>query len=295
MADPAGPPAWRVAVAVPRDAVDAFEAAFSAAFDVVSCFETDDEAVWTVEGYSRTRPDRGPLAASLALAASATGIAEPAPVVERLPETDWLAASYRSFPPIRIGRFVIHGSHVENAVPPGAVGLTIDAATAFGTGEHPTTRGCLMAIESLAKRRRVARALDMGCGTGVLAFAVARMWGCPVLAADVDREAIRVARINARVNRVASRVSTAVSDGYRNPVVTARGPYDLIVANILARPLVAMAGDLAARLAPGGTAVLSGLLSRQERQVLNAHRAQGLVLAARIPIGVWTTLVLERR
>lgn len=291
----AGPAAWRVAVTVPHGATEAFAAVFADGFPAVSAFEAEEEVAWTVEAYARAKPDRRTLAVRVALVARALGVPEPELTVERLPETDWLAASYQAFPPIRIGRFFVHGSHLGGVPPPGTIGLTIDAATAFGTGEHPTTRGCLLAVERLAKRARVRRALDLGCGTGILAFAIAKSWGCPVLASDLDREAVRVARINARVNRVAGLVSAVVGDGYRHRRIGRDGPYDLIAANILARPLVRMAGDLAAHLAPGGTALLAGLLARQERQVLNAHRARGLALVGRVPVNGWPTLILRKR
>ncbi len=294
MAQTEGPPAWRVAVTVPQRYADAFEEAFADGFTAVSAFEGED-GNWTVEAFAREKPDAGPLGIRVALIAGAVGIEEPALSLEKLPETDWLAASYKAFPPIRIGRFYIHGSHIDERVPPSSIGLTIDAATAFGTGEHPTTHGCLQAIERLSKRIRVKRALDMGCGTGILAFAIAKSCGCPVLAADIDRESVRVAGVNARVNRVADRVSALISDGYRHPMIGERGPYDLIVSNILARPLARMACDLAAHLAPGGTAVLAGLLAHQECQVLNAHRAQGLALVGRIPVKGWPTLILRKR
>lgn len=295
MVHPEGPPAWRVSALVPFRALAAFEDTFAEDFTTVSTFEVEEDEVWVVEGFAAKKPDTRPLALRLALLASAMGIQEPALELERLPETDWLAASYRSFPPIRIGRFFIHGSHVEGGVPASAIGLRIDAATAFGSGEHPTTEGCLRAIERLGKKVPVARALDMGCGTGILAFAAARVWGASVLAADVDPESVRVARINARANRVGDRVRAIVSDGYAGREAPRAGPYDLILANILARPLTKMAPDLAGNLKPGGFAILSGLLSWQETQVRNAHRACGLTLADRITIKGWTTLVLRKR
>jgi ribosomal protein L11 methyltransferase len=210
-----------------------------------------------------------------------------------LPPHDWVAASDAAFPPFNVGRFYIRGSHESGAIPPGMIGLCIDAATAFGSGEHATTEGCLLAIDDLAKRNRFKRPLDMGCGTGILAFAIARRMGQRVVAADIDPESVRVARANTKINGLNGRVRTLLSDGYANPAVSAGGSYDLIVANILARPLCEMAGDLARHLAPNGTAVLSGLLNRQEAQVLAAHRARGLRLTARIRVGVWPTLILQ--
>lgn len=286
---------WRVSLQVPAPAAEAFERLLAESFATVSVFGADDEPLRQVEGFGEQAPDRAALSVALAILGRSLGIDEPEPTIEAIPPTDWLAATYEAFPPIRIGRFHIHGSHDRAPVPTGAIGLCIDAATAFGTGEHETTSGCLIALQRLARRRRFRRVLDMGCGSGILAFAAARLWHAPVLAVDVDPEAARVARINARANRVGRWVTALAADGYADRRVAESGPFDLIVANILARPLVAMAKDLAVNLAPGGIAVLAGLLTRQQAQVLAAHRALGLVLLERLPVGDWPTLVLQKR
>jgi len=286
------PAVWRVAVTVPARTAGAFEELLAGTLTAVSIWGEDEDPSRQIEGFGQDEPDRAALSVALAVLARSLGIDEPDLTIEHIPPTDWLAATYEAFPPIRVGRFHIHGSHDRAPVPANAIGLCIDAATAFGTGEHETTSGCLIALQRLARRRRVRRVLDMGCGSGILAFAAARLWRAPVLAVDVDREAVRVARINARANRVGRWVRAIAADGYADRRVRASGPFDLIIANILARPLVAMAKDLSAHLAPGGVAILAGLLNRQEAQVLSAHRAQGLTLADRITIGDWPTLVL---
>jgi ribosomal protein L11 methyltransferase len=262
-----------------------------AAFEM--CAEDgDDAALWRVEAY----PSKPVLDAAaeirLALAAAGEGgrllrIAE-----ERLPERDWLAENRRAFPPQRIGRFFIHGSHWHGAVPASAIAIEIDAATAFGTGEHASTRGCLLALEGLARRRRFRRPLDIGTGSGILAIAAAKRLHRRVIAGDIDPEAVRVARHHARRNGLAGRIRTVRATGYRSRVLR-RSEYDLILANILARPLALMARDLKRAIAPGGTAVLAGLLRRQEALVLAAHRAQGLSLERRLVIEGWSTLVLR--
>jgi ribosomal protein L11 methyltransferase len=165
---------------------------------------------------------------------------------------------------------------------------------AFGSGEHATTRGCLLALDDLARRRRLRRVLDLGCGSGVLAIAAAKTWPARVLAADNDPVAVAVAAENAALNGVADRVRVVESDGYRHPAIGAGGPYDLILANILADPLRGFARDLARRLAPGGAAVLSGIVDHQVRPVVLAHRPYGLRLRRTIAIGPWATLVLGR-
>ena len=247
-----------------------------------------------IEAFATRRPDVAALSVRLALLSAALGFREPEIRLDPVPPVDWAAAAYESFPPLRIGRWFIRGAHYGRAVPAGAIGLRVDAATAFGTGEHPTTAGCLLALQRLPPRR-VDRALDMGCGTGILAFAMARLWpAAHVLAVDLDPEAVRVARRNARANALHRRVCALLGGGY-GPAVRRQGPYDLVVANILARPLIALAPPLARNLAPGGRAVLSGLLHGQARAVLAAHRRQGLVLRAHTRIGAWTTLVVAKR
>jgi ribosomal protein L11 methyltransferase len=179
-------------------------------------------------------------------------------------------------------------------VPSGAIGIMLDAATAFGTGEHPSTRACLMALEGLAKRRRFRRPLDIGAGTGILAIAAAKLLQRPVLASDIDGGAVRVARHNIGRNGVPSMVRVRRAAGYRDRAIR-KSRYDLILSNILARPLALMARDLAGALAPGGRAVLSGLLRRQEPIVLAPHRGYGIVLERRLVIDGWSTLVLRAR
>ena len=182
---------------------------------------------------------------------------------------------------------------MDRGAPPGSIPLEIDAATAFGTGEHPSTRGVLLALDGLARRRRFRRPLDIGTGTGVLAIAAAKRLHRPVLASDIDCAAARVAAHHVGRNGLRGQVRVICAPGYRARAVR-RSRYDLILSNILARPLSLMARDLARALAPGGVAVLSGLLRRQERMVLAAHRMQGLVLAHRIAIEGWSTLILRR-
>ena len=175
---------------------------------------------------------------------------------------------------MRIGRFFVYGSHHRGGVPAGAIGIVLDAATAFGTGEHPSTRGCLMALEALARRRAIRHPLDIGTGTGILSIAAAKLLRRPVLASDIDPGSVAVARHNVARNGVARLVRVGRAAGYRGRALRRRR-YDLILSNILARPLALLAADLARHLAPGGRAVLSGLLRRQEPIVLAPHRGLG--------------------
>ena len=290
---------WRIALAVPEAHAAAFADAVGDHADAVSTFEIEEDVIWLVEATTHRPPDRARLEARVAVLAEALGIEEPRLAVESIPPIDWVTHSYQGFPPIRAGRYFVHGSHHGGPVPAGSVGLLVDAATAFGTGEHGSTKGCLLALDRLSRHLRLGRgagqgALDMGCGSGILALATAATWHVPVVAVDIDPEAVRVTRENARINRLADRVRAQGGDGYRTPIVRRFAPYRLITANILARPLARMAPQLARHLAPGGHAVLAGLLARQENHVLQAHRAQGLRLVGRIPMGEWTTLILRR-
>ena len=275
------------------DAALAVAALLDEAAGAVSAFETSEaDALWRVEAYPRVPVLDAALEVRLRLAAAASGgrlinIAE-----ERLPERDWLLENRRAFPPVRIGRFFIHGSHWQGRPPPGAIAIEIDAATAFGTGEHPSTAGVLLALDLLARHRRFRHPLDIGTGSGILAIAAAKLWQHRVLASDIDCASVRVAAHHVRRNGVAFRVRLVCAPGYRSRAVRG-GRYDLIVANILARPLALMARDLAGAMMPGGVAVLSGLLRRQEAQVVAAHRAQGLALARRLVIDGWSTLIMS--
>ncbi len=284
---------WRVATTVAdAGAAEAVAAALGTACGAVSAFEAEPGGSWQVEGFATAPPERALLEASLDLAWVGRDDMPPELAFERVPPRDWLAENQASFPPLRAARYFIHGSHHRGRVPAGAIALLIDAATAFGSGEHATTRGCLLALDALARRRRFARVLDMGTGTGILAMAAAKTWRRPVVARDIDAEAVRVAARNAAANGVGALLDLSRAEGYRG--LGAGRRFDLIFANILARPLALMAPALARALAPGGVAVLSGLLARQERAVLAAHRAQRLTLRRRIRLSGWHTLVLAR-
>lgn len=288
-------PLETVFVEVPEPALEVWEAALSTACQTVGFFLADeDRRIWRVEGVRDVPDGDDPLDPALALASVATGVH---PTVGRVPTEaqGWLARTEAAFPDQRIGRrFLVRGTHSRGLPGPGRIALTLDAGLAFGSGEHGSTRGCLRALESVA-RRRPRRILDLGTGSGILAMAAARLLRRPVLATDIEPWSVRVACENATANGVGRLVRVALADGWRHRAVRAASPYDLVFANILARPLCRMAADLATRLAPGGTAILAGLLREQERVVLAAHRRCGLVLERSLHEGAWATLVLRRR
>ncbi|MGB8274948.1 MAG: 50S ribosomal protein L11 methyltransferase [Alphaproteobacteria bacterium] len=288
------PAAWLVVLDVPARAAARFAAALAPFCASVATVVPDSSGTARVEGIAVTRPDPGLLDVAVALAAVSIGVAEPKAEVRSLAPADWLEATRRAFPPIRAGRYFLYGSHFEGRVPAGLVGLAIDAGTAFGSGRHESTQGCLLALDRVAKRFRVRRALDVGSGSGVLALAIAKTWRAKVIACDVDPEAVRVTRSNAKRNGAAAFVRACVSDGVTAAAARRGAPYDLVTANILTRPLIRMARGLAALLAPGGVMVLSGMLGIEGKEVLSAYRGEGLKLLSRIDVGDWCTLILGR-
>jgi len=295
--------AWSARVIVPVEHAGAFERVFENFAGVVSLFEWDESTkpvLWAVEGMFDAAPARAELVARVALAAGALGIDAPELVIARVPAKDWLSETVASFPPLKAGRYYIHGDHIKGPFPSGAVRLTINAATAFGSGQHASTMGCLLALDGLFRRGlrqrggRGVAGLDMGCGTGILGMAAAKTRHRPVLCADIDPEAVRVTRYNAEKNGLTALSPALMSDGCGDRAIGRRGPYGFITANILARPLMRMAAGLSRLLAPGGYLVLAGFVRRDEAMVLNAYRMQGLRLVRRIRIAPWTTLVLRR-
>ena len=287
-------PLETVSLDVPAAAVALFEAALAPHCRSLGLFGEETDANWRLEAVRAADADPGPMMSALTLAGALSGIS---PTITRRPvATDgWAARSAASFPAQAIGRrFLVRGTHLRGTAPAGRIALTLDAGAAFGSGEHPTTRLCLRALERLAARRP-RRILDLGTGSGILAMAAARLTGRRVRAVDIDPWSVRVAAENARRNGLGPRIQVRRADGWRSPCVRGAGPYDLVLANILARPLCAMARELAAGLAPGGYAVVSGLLAGQARMVLAAHRRAGLVLRARLTEGAWAALVLTRR
>src|SRR3984957_19393295 len=206
---------------------------------------------------------------------------------------DWVKATLEELVPVRAGRFVVHGRHDRAKVPPNKLGIEIEAALAFGTGHHGTTRGCLMLLDSVLKASRPRRVLDLGTGSGVLAIAAAKALGIRVLASDIDPLSVKVAYDNARLNGVGNLLETVHAAGFSAPPFAERGPFDLVLANILANPLRQLAPPMAQHLAPAALVILSGLLPHQARGVIAAYRGRGLVLQRHIQIEGWSSLLLR--
>ncbi len=287
-------PLETVSVTVPEDALEAYEAALDSTCDTVGFFRDVATGDWRVEGVKPVNTNESELTAALLLAAFVTGVT--VPLERKSTEAEgWLARTYASFPEQPIGkRFAVRGTHLTGKPTSGRVTLTLDAGLAFGSGEHGSTRGCLVALETVA-RRRPRRILDLGTGSGILAIAAAKLLRRPVLGSDIEPWSVKVARRNAIQNGVGRLVHAKLADGWHHPTVRGGAPYDLVFGNILARPLCGMAKDLSVHLAPGGTAILAGLLGTQVRMVLAAHRRRGLVLERTLPQGPWTTLVVRKR
>ena len=280
---------------LPEHAVPVFEAALEQVCTTVAYFRDEPTDTWRIEGVREAGAHEDELDAALALAAAVAGIDPPVVEVTPVEAEGWLARTVQAFPEMPIGRrFLIRPTHVPDPVSYGRTVLKLDAGLAFGSGEHASTQGCLRAFEGMA-HRRPRTVCDLGSGSGILAMAAAKTVPCRVLATDIEPWSVRVCDQNARMNGLGPRrMLSILADGWK-PRRMKGARYDLIFANILARPLCAMARELALHLAPNGTAILAGLLGTQARMVLAAHRRQGLVLERRINVGPWTTLVLRRR
>ncbi|NBB53352.1 methyltransferase [Rhizobium sp. CRIBSB] len=248
--------------------------------------EDEDRGIWRIDAFPTTDEEAQGVEATLRAHADLTV------VVEKLADADWLAMSLSGLPPVEAGRFFVYGAHDQGRVPANRVALKIDAGAAFGTGHHGTTVGCLLAFDDLLKRERFERVLDVGAGTGVLAIAAARTGSRVAVGTDIDAPSVRISNENAKLNQ--THASFVHASGLDDVRVRRHGPYDLVFANILAPPLVALAQDIKGALALNGVAILSGLLRTQERRVTAAYLSRGFVVEKRFRRDAWSCLVLRR-
>ncbi|MDZ4370636.1 MAG: 50S ribosomal protein L11 methyltransferase [Phenylobacterium sp.] len=276
-----GPRAIAEAAAAAREAPPATEAL---TFSILE--EDEDRDVWRIDAFPTTDDEAD------AIRLAFTQHPDLRVTTEVLADADWLAMALSGLPPVRAGRFFVYGAHDRGLAPASTVNLRIEAGAAFGTGHHGTTVGCLQAFDELLKRRAFPRVLDVGCGTGVLAIAAARTGSAVAVGTDIDRVSVRIANENATLNHANARFVHAF--GLNDPKVRLDGPYDLVFANILAPPLVALSQDIKQALKPGGLTILSGLLRTQERRVLAAYTSKGFRLVRRLHRDAWATLVLRR-
>ncbi len=275
----------------PRAEAEAAAAAIDADLELegatYSILEEDEAAGrWRIDAFPRSDEEADAFRRVLG------GFADLVTATEVLADADWLAMALSGLPPVRARRFFVFGMHDLGRTPVNTVNLRIEAGAAFGTGHHGTTVGCLLAYDRLLKSHRYGRVLDVGCGTGILAIAAARCGAACAVGTDIDRVSVRISRENAILNQARARFVWA--DGLDHRAVRGHAPYDLVFANILARPLVTLAQPIRRALRPGGTAILSGLLRSQERMVRAAYLSRGFRVAQRIHRDAWATLVLRR-
>ena len=287
---------WRITFETTQQLAHIYTELMEGQFLAVSLYEiSEEDDRWMVEATAAEAPSRDQLMELLTVVAESNQSNTPSPTIEELPETDWLEQTWKNFPPREIGRFYVYGSHTTPSPTPGLIPMEINAATAFGSGEHETTSGCLMALGDLLEAGFVPKSpLDMGCGSGILAMATAKLWDIPVLAVDNDPESVKVTQVNAQINNCTHLVNALCNEGFDGSAVIAHKPFDLITANILAKPLIMMAPRMAECITPEGRIILSGLLQRQKADVLAAYEAEGLHLRAEKPMGDWVSLVLSK-
>jgi ribosomal protein L11 methyltransferase len=273
-----------------RRVLDLLSESFFEGQAAIAAFERSDGR-WGITVHFAEAPDQTSIRALVGIAAG-DDVARDI-TFDTVKAKDWVKATLEELVPVRAGRFVVHGHHDRLKVPSNKLGIEIEAALAFGTGHHGTTRGCLLLLDHVLKARHPARVLDLGTGTGVLAIAAAKALHCKVLASDIDPLSVRVARDNARLNTTGNLVETIRATGFSAPQFAKHGPFDLVLANILANPLRQMATPMARHLAPSALVILSGLLPYQAQGVIAAYRARGLVLLRHLRIEGWSSLLMR--
>jgi ribosomal protein L11 methyltransferase len=274
-----------------RRVVDRLTESFLEGQAAIAAFERSDGR-WDVTLHFAEAPDQTSVRELVGIAAG--GDVAQAITFDTVEARDWVKATLEELVPVRAGRFIVHGQHDRSRISPNKLGIEIEAALAFGTGHHGTTRGCLLLLDDVLKAHLPRRVLDLGTGTGVLAIAAAKALRVKVLASDIDPLAVRVARDNARLNSTGDLVETIRATGFSAPEFAKHRPFDLVLANILANPLRQMATQMARHLAPSALVILSGLLPHQAQGVIAAYRVRGLVLKRHLQIEGWSSLLMQR-
>jgi len=298
MADNEPSTSWRAAITLPVDQVPLFDDLMANESDGASVFEVPDTDDWIIETYFIEEPDRASLEARLTIVATAHNVRTPTLDLGPLPDEDWVQKSLAGLVPVEAGQFFVYGSHNDETPPENSIRILIEAGPAFGTGQHETTKGCLLAIDEIRRSTNdnpIQKPLDVGTGTGVLAIAMAKTWGVPVTASDIDPTSVCEARENAEKNGVDDLMRCLRADGLGDQKLQDGAPYDLLIANILANPLIAMAPDIVNAVGEKGWIILSGLLEKQRQGVLNAYLPLGAELVGQHQLGEWPTLVLKKR
>lgn len=274
-----------------RGVVDVLTECFDDGDAAVAAFERPDGR-WDITLHFAEAPDQAAIKHLVVLAAGNS--AADTIAFDTVAATDWVKASLDGLAPVHAGRFIVHGAHDRARVPANKLGIEIEAALAFGTGHHGTTRGCLMLLDEVLRKFQPRRVLDLGSGTGVLAIAAAKATRLRVLASDIDPRAAQVARANAELNGVGHLVESICATGFAGPHFASHAPFDLVLANILANPLRALATPMARQLAPSGLVILSGLLPHHATGVIAAYRSRRLVLRRRLTIDGWSSLLMQK-
>lgn len=284
---------YKAVLKLPRSEAETIASALSELYwpspEAVGLFDNED-GCWRVEATFASKPDEAALKDFISL----QGADDFTVSFEAIPDADWVSISQAGLHPVHAGRFVIHGCHDRDTVQENRWAIEIEAGQAFGTAHHGSTLGCLQAIDDLAKKFEFDSVLDIGAGTGVLAIAAARVWKAKIIASDLDPVAEKTAHENVIRNEAASYVQTITAEGLAHPLIRENSPYDLVIANILATPLIVMAHDIAKALRPGGMVILSGITSEQAARVAAAYGAAGFTRHRQITIGDWVTLTLRR-
>ena len=289
---------WQISCMLTFEELGAFESAFDEADSttIQEIEKGENKGKWDFTAFYENKPDLAKIDVALRLLADSYGMTPPSYKAEEIENKNWLLENVKQLQPITAGRFYVYGSHITNPqVPDGLIPLQVDATTAFGSGKHFTTKSCLLMFDKLMSAGFMPdTVLDMGCGTGILAIAAAKALNKKVLAVDIDEEAVRVARNTIQANNAADLVYAEAGDGYAEGSPVGDKTFDLIFQNILAGPLVDMAGDLCNHLKPKGKAILSGLLQTQADWVIQAHTAVGLVLEEKFDLDEWSTLIVAK-
>jgi ribosomal protein L11 methyltransferase len=287
---------WQITFMIP-DQTDMVSEIMQAALDAEGCtiYRDDDADPWHVMLITATEPDENHVKKTLAMACDLTGQPQASVEMAMVPSRNWLTENRKSFPPLDIGSFWIYGSYVDDPVPEGKIGLKVDAGQAFGSGTHATTYGCIMMLEKHCPKQSDLKIADIGCGSGILAMAAAKIRSdARIIAADHDSRAVKTTCENANDNGVSTNITVDFSDGYKADLLQDIAPFDVIMANILPGPLIEMASDAVSCLADGGIIILSGLLENQQNKVISAHQALGLELVDRLVHDGWVSLVMRK-
>ena len=283
---------WQLEFKLPKGAPEGCQNALSEVFDTILVFESEDKSTWDIKIILTQEPSQD-VDELIYQIVDAYGLSRPDIDAIEVPQRDWLAENRKDFPPMTIAGFYIHGSHIPPSNDDDLIPIQVDASLAFGTGEHATTRGCLEMIKSLSEPKKEGNILDLGCGTAILAIAMAKLWNRQVWASDIDEDSAMMAWQNCVDNQVSHMVHAIHAESFDHPVLAELSPYSLIVANILADPLCQLAPEMRANIAMEGRLILSGLLDEQRERVIAAYEDNHFKLVDTKIIGEWATLLFK--